>query len=172
MSIIGADIGRNTAVAVIEIDGNLDIASIDTYFLDMGRVKGNVKKKNVLYDMIYKITYDNQPMAFSIESPFMSRFPKAFGLLSEFINTIELAIFRAEPNVIQYRVSPKEGKSVISALDDTKEAMYEALLKIKEVEPFIHEGLNEHEIDSIAIAYWVLERYRADPGLFLVDKYK
>jgi len=173
MSIIGADIGRNTALAVIEIDGNLDITNIDTYFLDMNTIYGSdIRKKEELYKLTYNIVYDREPIAVGLESPFMSRFPKAYGLLSEFISTMELAIYKAEPSVVQYRVSPKEGKSIVNAASDAKEDMYRALLDIEELEPFIHIDMNEHEIDSIAIAYWVLQRYRREPGLFLIDRYR
>lgn len=172
MNIIGADIGRNTSLGVISVDEDLHITNVHTYFLNMHDVNGDdIDKKNVLYNMVNDITINREPFAFAIEAPFMSRFPKAYGLLSEFMAIIESAIFRIDSNIIQYRVSPKEAKKIIGAVSDDKDDMYNAIIKIPELEPYITEDMNEHEIDSIAIAYWVLERFRKDTGLFITDKY-
>jgi len=173
MFIIGADIGRSTSLGVIELDDDLNIVDVDVNFFFMHDVGGsNVYKKSVLYDFVSEIVHEVRPVAFAIEAPFMSRFPKAFGLLSEFMSTIELAIHNTEPNVIQYRVSPREGKTIVGAKSDDKEDMYNAVMDIPELRPFIRRDMNEHEIDSIAIAYWVVQRYREEPAMYIVDRYK
>jgi len=173
MNCIGADIGRSTALAVIFLDDNLDIIDVEVSYYNMHDVTGsNTYKKSILYDLVCELVDDVRPVAFSIEAPFMSRFPKAFGLLSEFMSTIELAIFKTAPDVIQYRVSPKEGKTIVNAMSDSKDDMYNACLAIPELAPYITPDMNEHEVDSIAIAYWTVQRFRREPAMYIIDKYK
>ena len=173
MFIFGLDIGRNTALTVMEINDNLDIVSIENYFLDMNTISGSdIKKKKALYDMVKNLVIKYEPTVLAIESPYMGSFPKSFGLLSEFMDAIELAAFGEEENIVQYRVSPKEGKRIFNAKSDDKEDMLIALENIHELDIHIKFELNEHEVDSVAMCYWVVQRYRREPGLFIIDKYK
>ncbi len=104
-----------------------------------------------------------QPNIVACEDAYMGRFPTAFRSLSEGIICIQNAVADWDPFTTMWLVDPPSAKIAVGApgRGGGKDAVRDAVMRhrgfIKEVEV---DQLDEHSIDSIAIAYWGLQVWR------------
>ncbi len=100
------------------------------------------------------------PNAVAIETPFMGRFPAAYGALKECVCTVTNALISHDFTMPLNGIDPKSVKNAIgvSAGSKDKNDMQAALSLHKGIEwgNGLNAGmLDEHSVDAIAVAYWL-----------------
>lgn len=104
-----------------------------------------------------------QPDVVAIESPFMFKRPEAFAVLREVIVYLIQAIEEYDPNIEIIMVPPTKAKLAVGANEYVgKDPVRDAVLSLNDV--YYDDGLDprvfdEHEIDSIAIMYYIAQDY-------------
>ena len=112
-----------------------------------------------------------QPHAICTESPFLGRFPQAFAALTECVSFVRRAVCRYDRYMPLEMVDPPTAKKAVGMTvkrgitkDDVKVAVEK--LNIAYAEGIVLDELDEHEIDSIAVAYYQVLIFRGQiPGL-------
>lgn len=117
-------------------------------------------KANLGRILLYK-----RPITVACESPFYSsRRPGAFSALTEVISALRYACFEYDPRLPFTLIDPPSAKIAVGAKGNSKkEQVQEAVLKLPDLN-YIGEvplaQLDEHSIDSIAIAYSKIQEWR------------
>lgn len=106
-----------------------------------------------------------QPAFIASESPFFSRaHPQAYGALTEIVYALQLTIFAYDPLMSVQMVDPPTVKNAVGAKGNAdKEGVRVGVLAIPDLNyagriPL--EALDEHSIDSLAVAYAMLKIIR------------
>ncbi len=174
--IIGIDPGSNLGISVFTISTDkLEIVKIETFTTTITDVTNpnncndnGVYRLSKIYNRMTEILKTHKPHSVAIEAAFMSRFPKAFGVLTGIISMLSLAVVHYDKHIRITKVSPLEGKSAVGSCGTKKEDILEAMLKIKELTKHVKlKNVNEHVVDSVAIGYFLLLKYRKHPALLI-----
>lgn len=124
-----------------------------------------------LEDSLFSRFEHFQPHAICTESPFLGRFPQAFAALTECVSFVRRAVCRFDRYLPLEMVDPPTAKKAVGMTvkrgitkDDVKEAIKK--LDIILPEDMSLDELDEHQIDSIAVAYYQVLIFRGQiPGL-------
>lgn len=119
---------------------------------------GRTAKLMALEDRLFLMFEHFQPHAVCAESPFLSRFPQAFAALTECVSYVRRAVHRYDRYMPMGLVDPPTAKKAVGVTVKrgiTKDDVTVAVEKLKlEYAPGIDlSELDEHQVDSIAIAY-------------------
>ena len=169
-NIIGIDPGNNTGVSIISIDEiSMEIISIETktIVLEVYSDGGLHNRTTYLYDYIYNLMLAYDPIMVCLESSFLNiRFPKAVLQLSQYINSIKLAINHVNKYCTIRDYPPKLVKKIFSNSGNSdKDAMLSAMRNHVVVNYINIDMLSEHEVDSLAIGYLGYEELKNEPLL-------
>ena len=174
-NIVGIDPGNNLGISVLSVDIETNsIVNIDsmTYvlsnYVEEDSFNSLLDRCCKLQDIVSNVISAYRPVFLGIEAAFMnSRFPKSVMQLSQYVGTIELAVRNTDPWVRMMKYPPKYVKSQCGAGGEANKLdMMSNLKRIPEIANMIHlDGLTEHAIDSIAIAYVSLQMIREQPYL-------
>jgi Holliday junction resolvasome RuvABC endonuclease subunit len=132
-------------------------------------------------DFLFVVFEMMQPHAFCTESPFLRKFPATFAALTECVSHCRRAVHRYDRHARMDTVDPPTAKLGVgmtikkgATKDDVKAAILRLVdsklpngLPALEVAPDVNLAeLDEHEIDSIAVAYHLVQQLRKQiPGL-------
>jgi len=124
-----------------------------------------------LEDSLFSRFEQFQPHAICTESPFLGRFPQAFAALTECVSFVRRAVCRFDRYLPLEMVDPPTAKKAVGMTvkrgitkDDVKEAIKKLDLPLPEGVTL--DALDEHQIDSIAVAYYQVLIFRGQiPGL-------
>jgi Holliday junction resolvasome RuvABC endonuclease subunit len=114
---------------------------------------------------LVRIFEEANPVVIATEAPFFnSKFPNAFAPLVEVLVAMQEAVRAHNPWMTLTRVSPSEVKNAVGAKGGAKkDPVKEALLKNQEVCAVTVggvEALDEHAIDAVGVALFVLEHLK------------
>ena len=111
--------------------------------------------ENRLFDMFEEF----QPHAICTESPFLGRFPQAFAALTECVSFVRRAVCRYDRYMPLEMVDPPTAKKAVGMTvkrgitkDDVTVAV--SKLPLQYAHGIVLGELDEHEVDSIAVAYY------------------
>ena len=171
-TIFGIDPGsRNIGVAIYYIDIlDLSIIKIIPIQISLGKyLYTNIQNSNLHIRLLRLMKEMNglltafNPVAVAIESGFINaRRPGAVIPLASAISVISSCVNLYDTNIKMIEYTPSIIKKTIGANPHgNKNPVFEALLKIKEVDDLVDLNyLTEHTIDGIAIAYNLLKEIR------------
>jgi len=168
-NIIGIDPGNNVGITIMTIDEyTFDIVNIETKTLILSNLAGEslIDRCILLNKIMLNIMYEYQPYMISMESSFLNmRFPKAVLQLSQYINSVLLAINEWNKYCVVRNYPPKLVKRYIGAGGNAdKNQMLLTISKIDEITKHIDvNNITEHEIDSLAICYLLLKEIKDNP---------
>ena len=98
-----------------------------------------------------------KPNVIVSESPYMGRFPTAYGALMEVLAMIRLTIYQCNPSMEFLTIEPSVVKQAfnVKGTSGNKQLMYEGLLKLNlDFDTYLHwQNFDEHSIDAIAVGY-------------------
>lgn len=176
--IIGIDPGSTTlGVSVIEYDIKT-LAIVKTYSTTLNASKVPLNKHDVeshsdryarifkLSEMLLELFLKLRPNFIITESPFLKkRFPLTFAVLTEVVFAIRIAVKRYDPLQKLELVDPPTAKKAVGAKTvkggDQKSPVHDALRLLLAILFFdpnrsiaSFEELDEHSIDSMAVAYY------------------
>jgi len=112
-----------------------------------------------------RILVQYHPLTVTCESPFYSsRRPGAFSALTEVISALRYACFEYDPRLPFALIDPPSAKMAVGAKGNAKkEQVQQAVMELKDLN-FVGDTplhlLDEHSIDSIAIAYSKIQEWR------------
>lgn len=177
-SIVGVDPGTNTLgscvldvdIATLEITGIYTRTYVGEYLTkseSVVRLHGDriARLMALQHELSYLFT-QVQPLFIGCESPFINvRRPQAYGALVQAVEAVRSAVI-AYNTCAQFRlVEPLLVKTAVGAKTSAdKEAVWQAVLNIPEI--MKHLGSfhpDEHSVDSIAVAYYILKQIRTNP---------
>lgn len=109
-------------------------------------------------DNLYNLFCQYRPHEVVSEAPYMGRFPAAYAALVECLNAIRAALMRYDAHMPLYTVDPATVKHTVgvSGKSGDKELMHKAITNLTTISNPGHinlQMLDEHSIDSIAVAY-------------------
>lgn len=113
----------------------------------------------IMYDRVTQFLRTVRPHAVVVEGNYLGRFANAFGSLVECVYTIRSAVYAYDPFMKLYIVDPttvKTGIGMKKIRGTDKEDVRKALkaLKTLDWDGINIDDLDEHAIDSVAIAYY------------------
>lgn len=179
---ISIDNGSNTlGLSVIDLDlktGGLTVKYSETCNASrtsrrydyIGEIHGDrFARFKVLKEFLKENLEHFDPDDVVVETPFMHRHPSAYAVLRETLMMITETIIDYDEHMELIGVTPMEAKRAVGAhrYDKGKEPIREAVLALNDV--YYANGidpatLDEHCIDSVAVAYYhaqeVLKRFR------------
>lgn len=157
-----------TGVAIMDLNhlGEINIRFVET--IDSGHLSLNMG--DVVYvhgdrfarilaitHQITNIINQYQPNVVVSESPYMGRFPAAYGALVEVLSMIRLTIYHHNPSMGFLTIEPSAVKQAfnVKGTSGDKNLMYLSLLKLNLVfDTYLHQRkFDEHSIDAIAVGY-------------------
>lgn len=105
--------------------------------------------------MLARILEEHDPLAVACESPFFNpRRPGAFGVLMEVLTAIQETVKEWDVFKVVHLVDPPTAKKALGAAGNAKKPeVAEAFQKLTCLHYPGTEGLDEHSIDALAVAY-------------------
>lgn len=174
--ICGIDPGQNTGVSFITIDNDFKIIGLDTFCLQLPTdtyvlSRNNSRTEYLNYSISELLNYFN-PFAVGVELPFQHRFANAVIQLSQYLSTINTAIYNHSPYLLNYRYPPKFVKRMIGATGNAdKLGVSKALLSKPDLNNLVsNRVMTEHEADATAIAYITYEDIKNFPFKILMNR--
>jgi Holliday junction resolvasome RuvABC endonuclease subunit len=177
LRVMGVDPGSSSLGLTI-IDHNIETNTPTLWYTELFQAKTVIDSSPYLFNFptrgqrlrkcglyLTEMLEEYQPHLVACEDAYMGRFPTAFRSLSEGIICIQNAVAAWDPFVRLMLVDPPTAKIAVGApgRGGGKDAVRDAVMAnrdfVKEVEVDL---LDEHSIDSIAIAYWALQRWREE----------
>ncbi len=177
MCIMSVDPGTNTGISFMTVNlPELDIVHIETYNINLELFDKNygnnrVQRLHKLHVYITDLVRLFTPTVLAVEGAFLnSKFPKAVMYLSQYIATIENAVYGFNPEISLFKYPPRFIKSRIGATGSAdKDKMLETIISVSEINDLLGDQfLTEHQVDSIAIGYTFLLELRNNTALLLV----
>lgn len=171
LRVIGIDPGTDTlGVSVLDVclaTNRISLVSSQTFSgLQMSRnyrwvsdVHGDkIARLKAHEENLYYIFCDMQPHEVICESPFLGRLPAAFRALIECLDAIRSALMRYDDRIPLLTVDPPTVKNAlgVNGKSGDKSLMRHGVLRLTTLENpnnVALEQLDEHSIDSIAVAY-------------------
>ncbi len=169
--IAGFDPGANLGLTYLEnaLDGsNPIVRRVETEklnpasygFKDIAEVHGSrVVRLMIMYDRVTEFLREVKPHGVIVEGNYLGRFANAFGSLVECVAVIRSAVYAYDPFMSLHLVDPTTVKTNIGMTKirgTDKEDVRKALKNLKTLEwgEIDIDDLDEHSIDSVAIAYY------------------
>ena len=169
--IAGFDPGANLGLTLIEnhLDGSKPIVKhsetvklnpTEFCYKAMSEVHGNrVARLMIMHDRVTEFLRLHKPHGVIIEGNYLGRFANAFSSLVECVIVIRNAVYAYDPFMQLQMVDPTTVKTNIGMVrirGTDKEDVRRALTNLKELEwdGVSIDDLDEHAIDSVAIAYY------------------
>lgn len=166
------DPGSNTmGLSIFEIDlltqqlsvietGTISGERLSRYDTDYIECHGNKTSRLIAQNQcLFNLLCKWNPQAVICESPYMGRFPQAYGVLVETITFLKQAVFQYDPFMPFELIDPSTAKKNINASIKGKDSVKDSLLKMLNkdfqyfgTKPF--NQLDEHSYDSISIGYY------------------
>lgn len=166
--IIAIDPGSQTlGIAIYIIDSyNMQVKDITTSTLYLDKLpmynvfnnEGNRDDKLLsLYNFMLNLFKVEKPSSVIMEAPFFNRFsPKAYGVLTEVVTYIKMAVVNYSVIVDVHTVEPLAVKKAVGVgYRDGKEGVSNAVMNNPIVKPFLKGNETEHEYDAIAVGWWL-----------------
>lgn len=115
-----------------------------------------VAKLHILRHAVTRYAEAWNPLCVVSETPYMGKFPQAYGALMECYFSIRLGLSDYNRSMILHGIDPSSVKASVgvNGRSDDKELVRKALLKLPDLildVQLLH--LDEHAIDAIAVAY-------------------
>lgn len=168
---VGIDPGtENLGISVIDLSlrtGKRIVAHSETLFTPKMLADYRVEEKvhgartarlMALEDRLFVLFELLRPHAICTESPFLGRFPQAFAALTECVSYVRRAVCRYDRYMPLEMVDPPTAKKSVGMTvkrgitkDDVTNAVEK--LPLEYAEGIVLRELDEHEVDSIAVAY-------------------
>lgn len=169
--IAGFDPGANLGLTYLEntLDGSNPIVKrVETEKLnpagfgykEIAEIHGaRVVRLMIMYDRITQFLREVKPHAVVVEGNYLGRFATAFGSLVECVAVIRSAVFAYDPFMQLHLVDPTTVKTTIGmkrirGTDKTDVRIALKALKTLDWGDINIDTLDEHSIDSVAIAYY------------------
>ncbi len=177
---IAIDPGTSTiGVSIFTINAiDLSIVDIETVLIDttirfqeVDLVQDLLIRLNTLHERIKELIIYHRPILVGIEAGFINKLrPAAYGPLSQSIMAIELATLYIDPNIRIFKFSPKTIKMVATKggaanKDDVLSGISNISEIVNKINPYL---LSEHEVDSLAINYTLLDYIRYNQVILLM----
>lgn len=176
-TICGIDPGTNTlGCALLEVDiDTLAVHSIYTHTyvgemlphsesLEIG-YGDRLARLDALKQSLWSIFEASRPLYIGCEAPFINpRRPMAYGALVEAVGAVQAAVIAYNVRTVFRLVPPSLVKKAVQAKSNDKDAVWEGMLRIPEIVVALN-GFrpDEHSVDAIAVAYYVLQQIRTNP---------
>lgn len=118
-------------------------------------------RRRVIGDFTFEYMDEEDPDAVGIESPFQHLHAHSFAVLMLSMDTIDNAVYRYRTGLLFERVPPGRAKKAVcpkGKYSNKKEDIREFILthpNIRAGEGVVLEDLSEHEIDAIAVAFYL-----------------
>lgn len=174
--IVGIDPGTNLGIAVYRVNvsnGRFIIKDIIKHTINLKLIENhnpNIDKLNYIRGFILSILVRYEPIAVGMETAFLARFANAVIRLTQYTTIIEQTIYNYNPYILFYGIPPKLVKKLIGATGSAdKTDMFNNILKIEELKPFITMTETEHEIDAMSIGYIVHNHIKKYPYQFYMN---
>jgi len=180
VNILAIDPGTTTVgVSVFTINViTFELLNVETILIDTSirfeprdLTKDLLIRLNTLYNRMKELIAYYDPHLVSVENGFINRLrPAAYGPLSQSIMAIELAAMDVNPFIKIFKFAPKTIKKVTTAGGAAgKVDMLVGVKNINEITRYINPDLiSEHEVDSIAVNYTMLQYLRENPIILLI----
>jgi len=169
--IAGFDPGANLGLTYLEdaLDGsNPIVRRVETEKLnpaeygykEIAEVHGNrVVRLMIMYDSVTQFLREVKPHGVVVEGNYLGRFANAFASLVECVQVIRSAVYAYDPFMPLHLVDPTTVKTNIGMVKirgTDKEDVRKALSNLKSLDwdGINIDDLDEHSIDSVAIAYY------------------
>lgn len=173
--VIGVDPGtENLGFSVLELDllaGGVTVIHSETivarkmmsdYRHEEERQGGRYARLMAIEDRLFITFSQFAPQSVCAESPFLQkRFPLAYSALTECVTTVRRALYRFDPYLSLGTVDPPTAKKAVGMVikkgmtkDDVSVAI--AKLPLTYANGIQLSKLDEHQVDSIAVAYYQL----------------
>lgn len=138
---------------------------LNDYRIEMSTHGNRTARLMALEDRVFIMLEQFQPNAICVEAPFMRKFPMAFAALTECVSYIRRAVMRFDRHMTLDEVDPPTAKMAVGMTirrGSTKNDVAEAVSKLPLTfaEGIVLAELDEHQIDSIAVAYYRLKQFR------------
>lgn len=125
---------------------------------------GRFARMQVLKRFVSELLEEYNPEVVAIESPFLlKRMPESFAVLREVIVYLQQAVHEYDPGLSIILVPPINAKKAVNALSCIgKDPVRDAVLMLNDVyyvndlDPHL---FDEHQIDSIAVMYFIADEY-------------
>lgn len=172
--ILGIDPGTDTlGASVLEVDlvtrevvllesSTFDGTQLARYFTNVATWHGDRAARLMAHEAnLYGYMVFMQPHSVIAESPFLRKFPQAFAALTECMSHIRRAVIRYDPFMPLLQIDPPTVKLAMgvgkkgSTKDDVKRGLIAEIIAGRILNPnnIDIELLDEHSVDSIAVAY-------------------
>lgn len=173
--ILAIDPGTDTlGVALIEVDvrvGDVEVVyagtwhaskrwdpNSDTAYHYGSRVARMAEHKHALTQLLDAF----KPNAVACETPFLSRFPQAFGALAELFSLLQFTVLEYSPTIGFLGVDNRSAKTAVGVKTSKvkKEDVRDAVLNLVNLiasHGVRLETLDEHSIDACAVGYYAAE---------------
>jgi Holliday junction resolvasome RuvABC endonuclease subunit len=172
--ILGIDPGLNhTGVSIFTLDQFSSILEIEAHTLHIERLPNCTEydpiehserfiKLSKLYWLMHEAILTHQPVSIAIEAPFYNRkFPAAYGALLEVVSYVYQSVVDVNPNIYFKAIEPIVVKQAVHAgIKTGKLDVADSIRKIPEIMRALRgdfDTLDEHAVDSIAVAYAFLK---------------
>lgn len=138
---------------------------IESGFNSLDTFSRRGKRLRMCGDYVLSLAERYRPNIIVCEDAYMGRFPTAYRSLCEGIICIQNSVYQYNPYMRLWLVDPPSGKIAVGApgRGGGKDAVRDAILRnrnfVSEIEV---DQLDEHSIDSIAIAYWGVAQWREE----------
>jgi Holliday junction resolvasome RuvABC endonuclease subunit len=173
--VIGIDPGtENLGYSVLDLNlvtGEVTVSHSETiiarkmmsdYRHEEERQGGRYARLMVIEDRLFITFSQYTPQSVCAESPFLQkRFPLAYSALTECVTTVRRALYRYDPYLCLGTVDPPTAKKAVGVVikkgmtkDDVSAAI--AKLPLAYANGIQLSKLDEHQVDSIAVAYYQL----------------
>ncbi len=176
--VVGIDPGtENLGISVLDLSlrtGQVTVAYSETIITQKHLADYRVEEKvhgartarlMALEDRLFTLFELLQPHAICTESPFLGRFPQAFAALTECVSYVRRAVCRYDRYMPLEMVDPPTAKKAVGMTvkrgitkDDVTAAVRKLLIQY--ADGLSLDEMDEHRVDSIAVAYYHTLHFR------------
>lgn len=168
---IGVSIYRINAHDLSIMDIETTLIDLNIGFIEIDLVDNLLNRLYRLNLRVKELIHYYQPKLVGIEASFYFKMrPMAYGPLSQSIMAIELAIQYVNPNIRIFKFPPKTIKKIATDVGSAdKDDVLSGIANIQEIANKINPYLlSEHEVDSLAINYTLLDYIRYNQVILLM----
>ena len=168
---IGVSIYRINAYDLSIMDIESTLIDLNIGFIEIDLVDNLLNRLYRLNLRVKELIEYYQPKLVSIEASFYFKLrPAAYGPLSQSIMAVELAVLYVNPNIRIFKFAPKLIKKIATDggtanKDDVLAGVSNIPEIVNKINPYL---LSEHEVDSLAINYTLLDYIRYNQVMLLM----